>query len=336
MEKTANISASSIATVKASRHSSRAQFLKNANNSTKLIGALFVACSAISWGLSGTIAQYLTQWQNVQVEWICCVRMLGAASILLPVALGRKASRQEIISVFRNKTDLRDVAIYAIFGAFLCQVGYLFTISYTSSGTATMFEQLGMIIVVAVTCITVKRVPTRKELLALALALSGAFCFCTQGQLDSLAMPLEGLLWGLVAAIGMATYILLPVRLLKKYNGITVTTLAMIIAGISISIGFRPWTIMPVLNAPVVLGSLGTIILGNIIPYLLFMAGIKRIGPVVGGLIDAVEPVTAIVASALCLGTIVTGWDAFGCALIIGMIIFITLPEKNHRIELRK
>ena len=48
----------------------------------KLIGALFVAISAVSWGFSGTIAQYLTQWQGVPVEWLNCVRMLGAADEL--------------------------------------------------------------------------------------------------------------------------------------------------------------------------------------------------------------------------------------------------------------
>ncbi len=303
------------------------------NKQAKLIGALFVACSAISWGLSGTLAQYLTQWQNVQVEWICCVRMLGAALLLLPVALGRTETRQEIACMFRNKTDLRGIAVYAICGAFLCQIGYLFTIAYTNSGTATMFEQLGMVIVVAVTCISVKRMPTSKELVALALALAGTFCFCTQGHMGLLAMPLEGLLWGLVASVGMATYILLPVRLLKKYSGITVTFLAMVIAGISITVVFQPWNIMPALNASVVIGSFGTIILGNIIPYLLFMAGVKRIGPVVGGLLDAIEPITAIGASALCLGTIVTGWDVLGCALIVGMIVFITLPEKAENAE---
>ena len=329
MEKTANISASSTAAVKTLPHSSKAQFFKNTKNSSKLIGALFVALSAISWGLSGTLAQYLIQWQGVQVEWICCVRMVGAAILLLPVTLGHKTSRQEIIGVFHNKTDLRDVVIYSICGAFLCQIGYLATISYTNSGTATMFEQLGMIIVVAVTCMTVKRTPTRKEIIALVLALTGALCFCTQGHLDSLAMPLQGFLWGLIASVGMATYILLPVRLLKKYSGITVTFLAMVIAGISITVVFQPWNIMPALNASVVIGSFGTIILGNIIPYLCFMTGMKRVGPVVGGLIDAVEPVTAIVASAFFLGTLVTAWDAFGCALIIGMIVFITLPKKE-------
>lgn len=340
MNKNENISVASAAREKPVRcnkstHNKAARALYG-NKQAKFIGALFVACSAISWGLSGTLAQYLTQWQNVQVEWICCVRMLGAALMLLPVALGRPNTRHEISHLFHSKTDLRDIVVYAICGAFLCQIGYLFTIAYTNSGTATMFEQLGMIIVVAVTCITVKRMPTSKEIIALALALAGTFCFCTQGHVGLLAMPLEGLLWGLVASVGMATYILLPVRLLQKYSGITVTFLAMVIAGISITVAFQPWNIMPTLNSSVVIGSFGTIILGNIIPYLLFMAGVKRIGPVVGGLLDAIEPVTAIGASALCLGTMVTGWDVLGCTLIVGMIVFITLPEKAPQRHARK
>lgn len=300
-------------------------------SSTKAIGVLLVIISAVSWGVSGSIAQYLTQWQGVQFEWLNCVRMVGAAIVLMPLALSKKDSRQEIVAVLHSKTDMRDMIIFAIFGAFACQIGYLATLSITNSGTATMFEQLSMIIVVAVTCLTVKRRPTGKEVLALVLALSGAFCFCTQGSLDSLAMPIEGFLWGLVAAVGMATYVLLPVRLLRKFSGLTVTALAMAIAGISITIAFRPWTLMPELSIPVVLGALGTTVLGTVIAYLFFLEGVKRIGAVIGGLLDAIEPVTAIVASALWLGTVVTGWDAFGCALIIGMIVLITLPEKESK-----
>ena len=61
------------------------------------------------------------------------------------------------------------------------------------------------------------------------------------------------------------------------------------------------------------------------------MEGVKRVGAVIGGLLDAIEPVTAIIASAVWLGTVVTGWDALGCALIIGMIVLITLPEKASK-----
>lgn len=299
------------------------------SRSAKIIGALLVAFSAVSWGFSGTIAQYLTQWQAVPVEWLNCVRMLGAAVLLLPAALSRKDTRSEMKAAFHDKVDLRDMVIYAIFGAFACQIGYLFTIAYTNSGTATMFEQSGMLIVVAVTCITVKRFPTRRELVALVMALSGTFLFCTQGNITSLSLPPEGLGWGIFAAIGMATYILLPVRLLKRYSGLTVTTLAMCIAGVVITLGFRPWTMMPMLNAPVVLGTLATIVLGTVVAYLLFLEGVKRVGAVIGGLLDAIEPVTAIIVSALWLGTPVTGYDVLGCALIIGMIVLITLPEKQ-------
>lgn len=295
----------------------------------KLIGALFVAISAVSWGFSGTIAQYLTQWQGVQVEWLNCVRMLGAAVLLVPLALIRKDTRKEIGQVFRRKIDLRDTFIYAIFGAFACQIGYLYTIAYTNSGTATMFEQAGMILVVAYTCITVRRKPTRREIIALLLALGGTFCLCTQGNLGSIALPPEGLAWGLFAAIGMATYVVLPVRLLEKYQGLTITTLAMCMAGVVITLFFQPWNIMPQLSFEVVAGTFATIILGTVLAYLLFLEGVKRVGAIVGGLLDAIEPVTAMILSALWLGTVITGWDTLGCALIIGMLVLVTLPEKN-------
>ncbi len=237
----------------------------------KLLGVLFVLISAVSWGVSGTVAQYLTQGQDVQVEWLSCVRMIGAGVLLLPWALSHHESRAEIKRLLRNKKDVRDIVIYAIFGIFACQIGYLFTIAYTNSGTSTMFEQLGMIIVVAVTCLSLRRWPTRREVIALILALGGALCICTQGSIDSLALPPEGLAWGIFAAFGMATYVLLPVRLLKSYRGLSVTALAMCIAGVAVSLGFRPWNIMPPLSFEVVAGTLATILLGTVIAYLFFL-----------------------------------------------------------------
>ena len=50
-------------------------------DSGKFIGVLLVVISAVSWGFSGSIAQYLTQWQGVHVEWLNCVRMVGAAIV---------------------------------------------------------------------------------------------------------------------------------------------------------------------------------------------------------------------------------------------------------------
>ena len=295
----------------------------------KLLGALFVFISAVSWGFSGTIAQFLTQECNVSVEWLNAVRMSGTGIILLPAALLIKSSRAELKDLARSKKHLRDAVIYAIFGAFGCQIGYLKTIAYVNSGTATMMEQLGMILVVAVTCITVHRMPTKREALALILALGGCFCICTHGNIGQLAMSTEGFLWGLFAAVGMATYVLLPVNLLKRFGSLTVTAFAMVVAGIFTCALFQPWNCMPPLTFEVVLGTLGTILLGTIVAYLLFLEGVKRVGAVVGGLLDAVEPVTAIVVSAVWLGTIITGFDVVGCILIIGMMILVTLPEKG-------
>ena len=132
--------------------------------------------------------------------------------------------------------------------------------------------------------------------------------------------------------VGMATYVLLPVRLLEKFNGLAVTTLAMCIAGPIISLAFRPWSIMPQLTLPIIIGTIGTILLGTVIAYLLFLEGVKRVGPIIGGLLDAIEPVTAIITSAVWLGTVVTGFDVLGCAFVVGMMILVTLPEKqNHQ-----
>ena len=309
------------------------EICESAQRKRRLIGCALVICSAVCWGFSGACVQYLTDTHGVSVPWINSVRMVSTALILMPICLIKKQNRSELKQMLGTKQSAIDIVVYAIFGAFACQIGYLFTIQYTTAGTATMMEQLGLLIVMGVTCITARRLPTKREALALVLALGGTFCICTQGNPGQLAMPPIGLAWGIFAAISMATYILLPVRLLKTYSGFTVTSCAMLIAAVFCLCVFRPWTCAPELSLEVVFATLGVIFLGTIFAYLLFLEGVRRCGAVLSGLLDAFEPVTALTVTAVWLGTHLSGFDILGCALIICMMVLVTLPEKPHKKE---
>lgn len=291
------------------------------------IGALCIVAGGICWGFSGTCIEYLTQHKGVTVAWASFLRLSLAAIILLIMCFAFK--RDEITKLANSRSSWRDVVIYGIFGCFGCQYTYMASIALNNAGVATLIEQLGLVIVVFWTCFRKRRSPRARELGALALAFAGMFCICTQGDVGTLALSPMGLFWGLASTVTMAFYVLLPARLMRMWSGLVVTAPSITIAAIVALVVLRPWeTPMPI-DFGICCGVAGTVIFGVVSPYLLFLKGLKEAGPVIGGLLDCIEPVAAMGFSALLLGTAVTGFDILGSILIISMMIMIALPERK-------
>ena len=66
-------------------------------------GMLIASTGAISWGLSGTMSQYLFMNYNLNPAWLTMVRMLGAGTFLLVLSLIRQ--KGEAFAIFKNKKN---------------------------------------------------------------------------------------------------------------------------------------------------------------------------------------------------------------------------------------
>lgn len=290
-------------------------------------GIVFAALGGICWGFSGTCAQLMTSGFGVPVAWITCVRLLLAAVIFLVVCVVREP--RNLVAALRDKRSLGRIAAFSLLGVLLTQVSYLSAISFTNAGTGTVLERLGLIVIMGYVCLRMKRLPRLKEGIGLVLAIGGTFLIATKGNFGSLAIPAEGLFWGIVSAFALAFYTLLPGKVLEKWGSFIVTGLAMLIGGVVATAAVQPWTI-PVDVSPALLGVLGAMVLvGTFAAYLFYLQGITDAGPVRAGLVGCVEPVSATVISAVWLGTPVGLVDIVGCAMIIGMVFLVTEREEG-------
>ncbi len=288
-----------------------------------------VACSlagGVCWGFSGTCAQLLMDSYGVDALWITCARMVVAAVCFLLVTVLR--DWRSLAAVLRDWRSMVQIAAFALFGILLTQVSYLVTIGYTSAGTGTAIEQVGLAFIMLYVCVRARRLPRAREVAGLLCALAGMFAFATQGDPGNLAIPPEGLAWGLLSAVALAFYTLLPVRVLEKWGALTVTGLAMLFGGVAASAAVRPWE-MPVQLPAEALAALAAIVLvGTLGAYMLYLQGIADAGPVKASLLCSIEPVSAMVISLLWLHVPVTPWDALGCAAIVCMVLLVTEREK--------
>ena len=292
------------------------------------LGYLVTVVAALCWGASGVSAEYLMSRHGIELTLISFLRMsirgvLTLAYVLLR-SCGVSARHRDLIRAPRN---WRDLAIYAVFGLAACQITYMGVIRASNAGTGTVLQYLGLILIVVWVCLTHRRWPRASEVIAVVLAVSGTFLLCTHGVLDSLVITPTALAWGAVAALTLATYTLLPARLIAAYGANVVVAYGLLIAGACVGLVGRVWRFDITWTPDVVLAMFITVVLGTTVAFTAYLWGVDRIGPVRASLIGSLEPIAATAFSALVMGTSYTGVDIVGMALIVGAVVTISVVD---------
>lgn len=292
-----------------------------------LRGVLLTLIGGISWGFSGTCAQALMTVYGFDPLWISCYRMLSAGFVYVAILLA--VDRKRFFAMITDRTSLGWIFLYAFAGIGFTQIAYLYAVGTAGAGIATLLQELGVALIMLVTCVRARRIPTRREALGLALAAVGVFVISTQGNFDSLHIPADGLFWGLLAACAMVTYTLIPVRLLAKWGSLQTMGISTLVLGIAMTLAYRPWRVEVKLSSEALFAFAAIVVVGTLLAYTLYLQGVKDAGPVLASLVGTVEPVSAMAFSAVWLGTPVTGFDAVGCVAILGMVFLITKESKG-------
>ena len=292
------------------------------------MGYAVTVVATLCWGASGVSAEYLMSRHGIELTLISFLRMsIGGLLTLACVLLrsrGVSAQHRDLVCAPRN---WRDLAIYAVFGLAACQITYMGVIRASNAGTGTILEYLGLILIVVWVCLTHRRWPRACETIAIVLAVSGTFLLCTHGSLDSLVITPSALAWGAVAALTLATYTLLPARLIAAYGADVVVGYALLIAGLGVGLVGRVWRFAITWTPDVILAMVITVVLGTTVAFTAYLWGVDRIGPVKASLIGSLEPIAAAALSALVMGTSYTGVDIVGMILIVGAVVTISVVD---------
>lgn len=292
------------------------------------MGYAVTVVAALCWGASGVSAEYLMSRHGIELTLISFLRMsIGGLLTLACVLLrsrGVSAQHRDLVCAPRN---WRDLAIYAVFGLAACQITYMGVIRASNAGTGTILEYLGLILIVVWVCLTHRRWPRACETIAIVLAVSGTFLLCTHGSLDSLVITPSALAWGAVAALTLATYTLLPARLIAAYGADVVVGYALLIAGLGVGLVGRVWRFAITWTPDVILAMVITVVLGTTVAFTAYLWGVDRIGPIKASLIGSLEPIAAAALTALVMGTSYTGIDIVGMILIVGAVVTISVVD---------
>lgn len=286
---------------------------------------VFGAIASIFWGLSGIIAKFLFKIPHMTPLFLTQIRMIfaGGIMILLAVLCGRQP-----LAVFRDQNAIFQLLIYGIMGMIPDQLFYFITVNYGNASIATILQFVGPFFVMIYMALVHHQLPRRIEIISAIVAFIGVATVATNGKFTHLAITPAVLFFGILSAVGVMTTTVSPRQLLQKYDALTVTGWGILIAGIALSV-IHP--VVPKVNlAPVnLIEIIGVILIGTIIPFLLFSVALKYVNPTIMSLLDAFEPITATFGSVILMGLSLSIAEIIGSILIIIAVIGLNYQPKK-------
>lgn len=153
---------------------------------------------------------------------------------------------------------------------------------------------------------------TKRKLAALVLAFLGC-CFVAGILNGALTLTPEGLLLGIGSGLFYSSYTIFGRFALKHYQPFTVTFYTFLIAGIGSLFMTSPGDLSTTFHSPMgILLSLGLMVVGTVIPYLLYTKGLSDLGDSgKASILASVEPVVASLV----------GIAAFGEPMTLGVVL---------------
>lgn len=256
------------------------------------------------------------------------VRMITAGIVLITFLLVKREKGMR--EIWKNKRDVVNLLLFAIFGLLFCQYTYLTAIFYSNAGTATVLQYLNPVMIMLLVCIISKKIPNKTEIISIFLAVSGTFLIATHGNIHSLSISKEGLFWGLLSAVAAVSYSLLPGRIISKWGSLLITGYAMLIGGLSFAIISGQWKTKVVFDIGTVFGVIAISVIGTAVAFSLYLQGIQEIGPVKASMLASIEPVAATLFSFLWLHTPFTSIDILGFVFIMTTVFLLSKKPKRE------
>lgn len=292
-------------------------------------GLALALLSAATFGTSGSFAASL-----IKAGWTpgsaVTARVLTAALLLTGPALLQLRGKGALLR--RSSRTLTAYGLAAVAGAQLC---FFMAIEHLSVAVALLLEYSGTLLVVGYLWLRRGQRPGRLTVAGAALAIAGlglVLELIGNAQLDPV-----GVLWGLGAAVGLATYFVLSAEtedalppLVVAWGGLVIGGTALAAAGI---VGVLPLaaprTDVTLLDAEVswLVPVLGLAVVAAAIAYVAGIFGARLLGAKVAAFVGLTEVLFAVVFAWVLLGQSLSAEQLVGAALVVAGITLVRVDE---------
>jgi drug/metabolite transporter (DMT)-like permease len=293
-------------------------------------GLAMAVGSGAAFGTSGVLARSLLDggWTAAAAV---TVRVAVAALALTVPALVQLRGRWALLV-----PNLPAVLAFGLVAVAGCQLAYFLAVSRLSVGVALLLEYSGVVLVVLWTWLRSGRRPSTTTLGGVAVAVVGLVLVLD--VLGDVRVDPVGVLWGLVAAVGLAVYFVVSARtdgalppLVTSWAGMAVGAVVLGLAG---AVGLVPWVVR---DAPVVLAGhrtswlvpvLGLGLVAAALAYVLGVAAVQRLGARLASFVGLTEVLFAVLFAWLALGQQPGPLQLTGGAVVLAGIVLVRLGER--------
>lgn len=287
------------------------------------LGILQVFMAAFLWGTAGTFAKHLFN-NNISPFELAQARITLSFLVLLLILLimDRKLLRIEL-------KDLPYFAILGMVGLGLTQFTYLFTISLTNVATAIFLQYLAPALILIYGLFRRIEKPSLLKFLALGASVLGGYLIVL-GTTNGLGLSTLGLISGLTSALLFAFYSIYGKHGLTKYNSWTILTYGFGFGALGWAFYELPW--VPVMNNQHALFQfLYIAVFATILPFGLYLIGLKNLSAFKAGLIATLEPVIGALSAFVFLGEVLNGIQLLGSGFILMGIVLIQVKYESMK-----
>jgi len=298
---------------------------------TSFKGVFILLMTALIWGTS-FLAQRFGTDSGVEPFTFQGIRTLMGAIVLVPFILIRDKATAKNMSeeqlAERKKNNKKAVIYGSIVGVVLCVATNLQQWAFVaepSPGKIAFITAMYMFFVPIFGLFFKKRVPLLTWL-CVVLGFVGLYFLCIQGE------GFGGINVGDVLAFGCAIFFCIQILLLEKFapdcDGIKLSCVQFFVAGL---ISIILMLIFDHPQAASLKAAIGPLLYSGImscgIAYTLQVVGQKYCEATIASLLMCMESVFAVLAEAVVIHRIPTGWEILGCVIMFTAIIISQLAD---------
>lgn len=295
------------------------------------VGLLLAVLSAATFGTSGVLAKALIEagWTPAAAV---LMRLTGASLVLLVPALLALRGRWGVLR--RNAGLLATYGVVAVAG---CQLAYFSSVRTLSPGVALMLEYLGVVLLVGWMWAVHGKRPNRLTGVGVALSLAGLALVLN--LVSGMTLAPSGVLFGLLAAVGLAAYFLLSGKgtadlppVVLAAGGLTVGAVALGLGGLAGLVPLRAtFTTVHVGGAPVAwyVPALVLVLLATVVSYVFGILAVRRLGPTLASFVGLTEVVFAVFWAWVLLSDLPGAAQLLGGALILAGVVAVKAAERQ-------
>ena len=296
-------------------------------------GLLLALISAVAFGTSGVVARSLLDAGWTPGAVVTMRITVAALALLAPTVL---ALRGRWVVLREQAAVVLGYGVFAVAGT---QLAYFSALQHLSVGVALLIEYLAPVLIVGFWWARTRRRPGRLTVAGVALSLAGLLLVLDLTG-DVRGSPV-GVLWALLAAVGLAFYFLLaensdadaddslpPMALAG--GGLVVGAVVLGVAGASGVLPMEASTAdvrLAGLMVPWWVAGLELAIVAGSFAYVLGIVAVRRIGSTVASFVSLSEVLFAVLFAWLLLGQLPGPVQLLGGALIVAGVVAVRLGD---------